>query len=381
MRKISTIALVYMLSLILSPSADTIPQTKALQIPYQVQQTLPLPQKQSSPVTDSTRSIMTRQNLLQSKLQTLRNELNRTRSSLDSLKSKKQQADTLQRDAATPQKGFEISLETEKSHEKVDEAIERLEEKIEKINEKIEETIEQSKEAETERIETVYENQRHPGGAFVLAPQIQFIDNGPIKTICLGEHDLKKRTFHFSGRSGFNLAFLGYYDLGNGFRIGNELAFGYKRFRSDIYSDSLFDSLQKKNILVDSMVNLRVIPMHIGLICEKAYYYPFGNVYGGFMAGLATLVVVKNAERLSNGSAFINQSEASSDSAYSFAYAPQLIADLHIGTAVAMAQYFTVGVEAVLQCAYAPEGFISSEYGDFITVTPGIRIRMAFGNR
>jgi hypothetical protein len=64
------------------------------------------------------------------------------------------------------------------------------------------------------------------------------------------------------------------------------------------------------------------------------------------------------------------------------AFAPLVTADVHVGAAVRVSPYVELGAEFVLLFAYAPEGFITGNgFGDFVTTTPGIRLRALFGSK
>ncbi len=239
------------------------------------------------------------------------------------------------------------------------------------IKDEVHENIDEKLEEREERLE------RKNGGAFVITTGITWLDRDPFRELQKKEQSLKSKEFDFDNNKTFMLGLHGYYDIENGLRIGNSLSAGYKMYQSEPYTGIVVDTLGDTS-LVDSLITLRVIPACFGFICEKAFLFPYFNIFAGFMVGGGATVVLKTAELSSGNSVFINDNDSDYSYKTSVAVSPAFMWDVHLGTAVSLSKYFHIGVEGQLLFAYAHDGF-GPGYTDAVSVSPGIRLRMVVG--
>ncbi len=289
----------------------------------------------------------------------------------ENIKEEEQRVDETEQEIKQERAEKKIESEDE-IHEEIDELKEDLNETREELKEYIDEVKEDIEEEQEERTD------RKKGGAFVLTTGITWLDKDPFKELNKKELSLKSKEFDFDNNKTLMLGLNGYYEVENGMRLGNSLSAGYKVFQSDPYTCIFVDSLSD-SIPVDSIVTLRVIPAYFGFICEKAFLFPYFNIFAGFMIGGGATVVLKTGDLSSGSSAFINDDTNSSENPkVSVAVAPAFMWDLHVGTAVSLSESFHIGFEGQSLFAYVHDGF-GPGYKGIVTVSPGLRIRLIFG--
>ncbi len=89
-------------------------------------------------------------------------------------------------------------------------------------------------------------------------------------------------------------------------------------------------------------------------------------------------MVVRNFEIARESSVFMNSSSFNDDNKYSTALAPMVSWDIHGGAAVALSPKFHLGFDMAILFSYGFNGFGSGS-SDFLSVSPGMRLRFTFG--
>jgi len=215
-------------------------------------------------------------------------------------------------------------------------------------------------------------------GAFMLSFEYTDFDVAPLQQLAKNDRSLSGIPLSVSDTRMLTLGFTGYHSDDQHVRLGNGLYLGYKSFNSDIYS-RLSDTSDTA-IYLDSIVTLRVIPIYYGFLCEKAFRYEQADFFAGIMIGGHVTVVVKEEQSAELISSFISDetSEEGDDGRFSVALSPAIFGDIHGGISFALSERLHAGIDGVIRCAYAYEGF-GPGFGDYFTVSPGIRLRLSFG--
>jgi hypothetical protein len=217
-------------------------------------------------------------------------------------------------------------------------------------------------------------------GASTFAPQLLWLDTDLLTRVVDFEQNLQPLTFDFSNNYAFSLGGMGLSDR-HGFRFGGGLWFGYKSFDSDEHIRTLTDSTGDTLQQYQAVTTLRVFPVYGGLLTEKSFDISRISLFaGGFLGGGAYFIW----EQIRKVDQIFSDSEADSvdwtEQNNAVAIAPMVVMDIHGGISVEITPIFHLGVEAVLLMSYAPEGFVTgSGFGDFFTVSPGIRLRVTTG--
>ena len=314
--------------------------------------------------------------------------------STEEFEAKKARADSLEQEAdSLDRKALQLenqldAIEENRSdlQEEIKVQIENLRETIDNIEERVEDAVNDLKDAQEEaegqledRMEK-REEHKH-AGSFIFGIEYSHLDAAPLKY--LAKHDkslMDKYPFDFADNNMLMFGFMGYYNMDNNVRVGNGLYAGYKSFQSDPYSTVSVDSILNISENVDSVVTLRVIPAYIGFICEKAFIFDPVNFFAGIMLGGNLTVIVKEEQRSELTSTFISDDyDDERDSRYSVALAPAIAWDIHGGMAFKLAPRMHIGIDGVVRFAYAYEGY-GAGFGDFLSVNPGVRLRLTFGN-
>ncbi|MBN1758007.1 MAG: hypothetical protein JW863_06810 [Chitinispirillaceae bacterium] len=270
--------------------------------------------------------------------------------------------------------------------DEIEEQIENLREVIEDIKEQVEKTLDDLRESQDEAVERLEEQieereeHRH-AGSFIFGIEYSHLDTDPLRY--LQDHDKSltgKYNFDFNDRNMLMFGLMGYYNMQSDVRVGNGIYAGYKSYQSDEYTTIAVDSLFNTSEEVDSIVTLRVIPMYIGFICEKAFIFEPVNFFAGIMLGGNLSFIIKEEERAQMNSSFISDDyDDNGGSDYSFAFAPAVAWDVHGGMAFRLSEHMHIGIDGVMRFAYAYEGY-GAGFGDFLSVSPGVRLRLTFGN-
>lgn len=215
-------------------------------------------------------------------------------------------------------------------------------------------------------------------GAFMLSFEYTDFDAAPLEQLAKNDRSLAGIPLSFSDNRMLTLGLTGYHSDDHNVRLGNGLYFGYKSFNSEIYS-RLSDTSDTA-VYLDSIVTLRVIPISYGFLCEKAFRYDQVDFFAGIMVGGHLTLVVKEEQSAEGMSSFISEDSHSDDEEgrVSVALSPAIYGDIHGGISFALSEGLHLGIEGIIRCAYAYEGF-GPGFGDYVTASPGIRLRLSFG--
>lgn len=236
-------------------------------------------------------------------------------------------------------------------------------------------------ETPAERIDVVIEErpQKKHNGSFIVALEYTNFDVAPLKQLATNDRSLEGKTFHFSDNQMLTFGLMGYYGKESNLRIGNGLYVGYKAYYSERFSDTLHMVGVDSVMITDSISILRVVPVYFGFLCEKAFNYDPINFFAGIMLGANTTFVIKSEQEAQSMTSFMSEdSVGSGEENYTVAFAPSIAWDVHGGIAFKLSNHFHIGIDGIVRFAYAYEGF-GAGFGDFLSVNPGIRMRLTFG--
>jgi|WetSurMetagenome_2_1015567.scaffolds.fasta_scaffold244027_2 hypothetical protein len=213
--------------------------------------------------------------------------------------------------------------------------------------------------------------------AFVLMPELAWLDNGPLDKLIKKEGSLKDLSFNLQKRNAnFMLGIGGIHDHGNGFRTGFSLHAGYKSFVSETFTGGI------SRVLRDSVALLRVIPAYGGFTFDKAYHFYDMTLSFGTMLGGGVSILNREFYDVEESGAFTttikDTSEDDEVTVGDWAFAPMFTFDLHAGVAFGLSPLLHLGIEAVALCCYSPEGY-GYATGEFFTINPGLRLRLSVG--
>ena len=273
----------------------------------------------------------------------------------------------------------EFKDEIEELREEIEDARNTFYEEIEELHEDIEEAKEDIEE-ELEEIERESEEDSH-AGSFVFCPRLAWLDKDPLKLLKKSDGNLQGKVFDFNNNKSFTIGFMNYYNIENNFRIGTDIACGYKQYDCKPFQSFVIDTVDTtKQLTIDSIITLHVIPAHIGFICEKVFHFVKWDIFTGFMMGGGALVVIKNNRLYKLNNLFVgtDDSDTTTHNNLSAVVAPSFIWDFHAGTAVEIAPKFHFGFDWVLHFSYAHNGF-NGRTRDFIAINPAIRLRLSVG--
>lgn len=250
-------------------------------------------------------------------------------------------------------------------------------EALEDINETRREALEDINESKEEAREDIAE--RAQRGSFVAGFEYSLLDTDPLRDLVKNDKTLSYASdkFSFSNDNMMMFTLMGYYNLENDVRVGNGLFAGYKAYQSKPFAgqDGDDDDLEPDS----TIATLRVIPVYLGFICEKAFVYDPVNFFFGIMVGGNLSIVVKETQPAETASPFMEADDDDDDHDFSVALAPAFSWDVHGGLAFRLAPKFHLGFDGVVRFAYAYQGY-GAGFGDFVTVSPGVRLRLTFGN-
>ncbi|MBD3343998.1 MAG: hypothetical protein GF401_02935 [Chitinivibrionales bacterium] len=218
-------------------------------------------------------------------------------------------------------------------------------------------------------------------GSGGFAPQVIRLSRDFLEKVRKYENDLVLRDFPFENNSIFMLGFNGYAQLDNGFRSGGGLWAGYKHYDSDEFIHTLTDSTGDTTHRYNAITTLRVIPAYGGFTAEKAFsFYPWTVNVGGMIGGGA-YIFHKQIRKFDDIFASVDEDSLDwTKKNNSVAVAPFIAWDLHTGIMVELAPLFKLGVDGILLFTYSPNGFVTGTgFGDFMLVSPGIRLKFIFG--
>jgi len=217
-----------------------------------------------------------------------------------------------------------------------------------------------------------------------FAPQIIWLDEKFLTRIRNFEPDMKKLDFPFDRNFCAMLGSLGYSRVSDaGFRAGGGWWVGYREFHSPDSFERVLppDTAGGDTLRYNATIILRMIPMYAGFLGEKAFEFPGFNMFCGFMFGGGAYMMHKQIVK--RGDLFVNTGDDSLNwkgDNNGFAIAPLIIGDLHAGATVSLSPAAHLALEGFVLLSYAPDGFVTGNgFGDFYTISPGIRMRVLFG--
>lgn len=212
--------------------------------------------------------------------------------------------------------------------------------------------------------------ERGYGGGLGPAPSLYAINIDPVQELLdymSNNSDLRNVRFPVHGmfKSFFMMGITGYGAVGNGLRIGGSFIGGERSYTA------------RKN---DTLYNLNIETSFGGLLLEKAFVIDNYNLYLGGIAGGATFEV-----QPSKTLDFLSTSPVTADeSTFNKLSAPSVLLELHVGGTYTMINWCHVGMDVSLPLFFSTSGFETSGghsiTNGFLTVNPGLRFRIIFGN-
>ncbi|NLG19140.1 MAG: hypothetical protein GX556_17590 [Fibrobacter sp.] len=236
--------------------------------------------------------------------------------------------------------------------------------------------------------------EKKTGGAGCFEIGFTSLDLEPLEKVV--KKDLDKGGFDFDRNIFFTIGGQGYFGPHrNGIRLGWGGWGGYNSKFSAIWSgraDSAYID-RAGDTLVDSVIQLHTLFAHTGLILERSFsltknlnVFAGGMIGGGIMAAIADRRSSKGAFReIDNDYDYDDDDDDSLKfegeflSGTSAALAPLFAFDLHGGLTYSVTNWMHLGIDASAVCYYSNTGF-GYKYGNFMTVNPGVRVRVIFGN-
>jgi hypothetical protein len=164
--------------------------------------------------------------------------------------------------------------------------------------------------------------------------------------------------FYFSGG-------MGYGGVGQGVRIGGGGWGGKRRYMSEPYGAAR-----------DSVVQLDVNVGYGGLLIEKAIVKEQLNYVMGCLVGGGAIRISRRFLEKESASAFVESAGADSPGT---AQALMFVFEMHGGGTYTLLPWFHLGADANAALFYSNDGFDGPAAG-FVTVNPGVKIRIIFGN-
>jgi hypothetical protein len=245
------------------------------------------------------------------------------------------------------------------------------------------------------------------GGSGCIGIGIMKLDLDPLKEVV--EDDLNRTGFEFNDNRFMTLNISGFSGpRRNGFRIGGTGTFGYNTLYSDSWKGVVSDSeyvVTHPDSLIDSVVQLHNILAFGGIILEKSFSIPFNvSFFVGGMIGAGALVSIADYKIADDAFTDVdsydsgdddekiiinddkivvntNNSDNSdgNDSDVKVAVAPLWAFDLHGGVTYTLTKWMHIGLDVSSTFLYSSNGF-SYRQGSFMTVNPGLKLRLIFGN-
>lgn len=233
------------------------------------------------------------------------------------------------------------------------------------------------------------------GGSGYIGIGMMRLDLDPLERIV--KKDLNRSGFEFDDNRFMTVTLGGYFGpRRNGFRIGAAGTFGYNTLYSEpwkgIVSDPEYVAFHPDS-LVDSIVQLHNIIAIGGLIVERSFSIP-GNTsfYAGGMIGAGALVSIADYKIANDGfidiDAYNDESDNDdpydldnddSDSDVKIAVAALFAFEINGGATYTLTDWMHIGLDFSTTFLYSSTGF-SFRQGSFMTLYPGFKLRLIFGN-
>lgn len=224
------------------------------------------------------------------------------------------------------------------------------------------------------------------GGAGGISPSLQWLDLSPVKDVVKNETDLGLYSFDFKDNGFMLVGGMGYGGTRCGASLGGGGWFGYKKFMSASRTVPLQDSLghivfrNSDTVKVDSAAQLYTMIAYGGFMAEKNFSVGNATFEIGGMFGGGALILGKEFVSKEKNSAFSNVDEYDSTKiANSWTAAPLLCFDIHSGISYRICSFMVIGADANLLFFHSNSGF-NFNTDSFLTMNPGIRFRLLFGN-
>lgn len=163
----------------------------------------------------------------------------------------------------------------------------------------------------------------------------------------------------------------GYGAVGNGLRIGGCFMSGSRSYSSPArHNDTTY------------IYNVEITPNFGGLLLEKAIVIDNVNLFFGGLIGGASLKVRPSKSANPYTSVALDSDEYRTD--YNELNARSLLLELHGGFTYSMINWFHIGADLSAPMFFSQSGFVTSGghslTNGFLTVNPGLRIRIIIGN-
>lgn len=214
--------------------------------------------------------------------------------------------------------------------------------------------------------------QRGYGGAIGPALGVYAIAMGPVDNLIrfMGNNSDFSQS-HISTDKPFALfqcsGITGYGAIGNGLRIGGCFMGGSRRYT---------------NFIGDTTYNLEINPSFGGFLLEKAVVLENTNIYWGGLIGGASIKV--RPSKTTNALTSISVDSENFRINFNELTATSLLLELHGGFTYTMINWFHIGADLSAPLFFSNSGFTTSGghsiTNGFISVNPGIRIRIMIGN-
>jgi vacuolar-type H+-ATPase subunit H len=266
----------------------------------------------------------------------------------------------------------EIAEAAQEAKDQAQVAVEEAKDAADDAKEEAREAAEQAREDAQEALE----EKGHSGGG-ILGLQTVWLNTKPFKDLVAKESSLRGKDFDFGSRPMVMLGMGGMHEHPSGYRGGVTIWGGYRSYQSDEFGKVAGDSTTH-----DSVTVLRVIPAYFGYTMDKAFHFSRFSVNLGGMLGGGAYIVQKKDYDLDESETFVSTNgDGSNDTQNDYgawSAAPFFAWEVRAGMGVELAPVFHVGIEGFALFTYAPEGF-GVATGDFVTVNPGVRLKLIFG--
>jgi hypothetical protein len=217
--------------------------------------------------------------------------------------------------------------------------------------------------------------ERGYGGGLGPTPGIYIVNMHPVRelldAIAAGD-DFRNIGFQIDGNREqfFLMGIAGYGALGSGLRIGGSFNGGSKSYSTRT---------------ADSTYTIELRAKFGGLLIEKAIVAGnFNWLLGGTIGGSALDVTPSKVSNQLSEASLSRQISEAIPRKYATVSAPGLLVELHGGFTYTMISWFHVGMDLSTPLFFSPSGFKSpgdqSITNGFITINPGLRIRIILGN-